>query len=82
MRKSWAFDKIFWKFLDERFFGVREEGVDEEDLCKSRVGMLTKPEIKAMEIVVKRKLKESEERILVEWEEAQVIERLNEMLIT
>lgn len=24
-RKSWAFDSIFWKYLDQRFFGIREE---------------------------------------------------------
>jgi hypothetical protein len=26
-RKSWAFEIIFWKYLDERFFGPREEGL-------------------------------------------------------
>jgi hypothetical protein len=28
-RKSWAFDRIYWKYLDERrFFGSRGENVD------------------------------------------------------
>lgn len=26
-RRSWAFDALFWSFLDERFFGSRQIGV-------------------------------------------------------
>lgn len=36
-RKSWAFDAIFWKFLDERFFGDRQTGVPKEELWKTRL---------------------------------------------
>lgn len=79
-RKSWAFDKIFWRFLDEKFFGARQEGLDENDLWKSRLGMFTEEERNAMEIFAERKMKESEERILVDWNEERVEKRMNEVL--
>lgn len=31
-RKSWAFDTIYWKYLDKKFFGEREEDVPREEL--------------------------------------------------
>jgi hypothetical protein len=30
-RKSWAFDTVFWKYLDERFFGRREDHVERNE---------------------------------------------------
>ncbi|TPX18765.1 uncharacterized protein E0L32_011514 [Thyridium curvatum] len=67
-RKSWAFDAIFWNFLDERFFGTRDAEVPDEELWKARIDLLSYEEQQAMEPLVKRKMQESEERILVEWE--------------
>lgn len=29
--KGWAFDSIYWKFLDERFFGDRPNDIVQED---------------------------------------------------
>ncbi|KAG4290165.1 phosphotransferase [Fusarium proliferatum] len=31
-RKSWSFDAIYWKYLDERFFGKREQNTPVEEL--------------------------------------------------
>jgi len=66
-RKSWAFDTIFWKYLDERFFGQREDSIEKNDLWKTRVHLLSKNARDAMEPFVERKLEEIKERKLVEW---------------
>lgn len=79
-RKSWAFDTIFWKYLDHRFFGSRERDIAKQDLWKTRVHLLSEGERMAMESFVERKMKESKERILVDWDDEQVTERLAEVL--
>jgi hypothetical protein len=79
-RKSWAFDAIFWKYLDERFFGHREEGVQEEDLWKTRVHLLGEREKIAMEAFVERKMEESSKRILVNWQPSDSKAQLPEIL--
>ncbi|QPH19961.1 hypothetical protein C2857_005258 [Epichloe festucae Fl1] len=47
-RKSWAFDTIYWKYLDKRFFGERED-IPIEQLWKTRVQLLNNEELAAME---------------------------------
>ncbi|KAJ9130148.1 Phosphotransferase [Pleurostoma richardsiae] len=79
-RKSWAFDTIFWKYLDERFFGGRVGEIAEQDLWKTRIHMLTDRERSAMEPFVERKMEESKERILIDWNDGQVKERLDDIL--
>lgn len=64
-RKSWAFDTIFWKFLDERFFGSREKDIP---LWKARLHLLSTEEKMAMEPFVENKMMESKERTLVSWD--------------
>ncbi|PBP19675.1 Phosphotransferase [Diplocarpon rosae] len=66
-RNSWAFDALFWAFLDERFFGVRQDGVPRNGLWKTRLHLLSKAEKVAMENLVERKMDEAKERKLVEW---------------
>ncbi|UNI16483.1 hypothetical protein JDV02_002914 [Purpureocillium takamizusanense] len=61
-RKSWAFDGIFWKFLDKRFFGNNEEGA-----FIDRLKRLPPKKITAMEGFVERKMQEKEECSLVDW---------------
>jgi len=36
-RRSWVFDTIYWKYLDERFFGERGEDGPTAELWKTRV---------------------------------------------
>ncbi|KAF4975973.1 hypothetical protein FZEAL_7300 [Fusarium zealandicum] len=79
-RKSWAFDAVFWNFLDQRFFGARHSGVPDEELWKTRLDLLSREEQQAMEPFVTRKMEESRERILVEWEPAEARRRLSELL--
>lgn len=81
-RKSWAFDTIFWKYLDERFFGIRK-GSDEvlkQDLWRTRIHLLSEEERRKMESFVEGKMEESKERILVDWDDEQVKERLAQVL--
>ena len=78
-RKSWAFDTIYWKYLDERFFGERED-IPTEELWKTRVHLLSKEEQAAMEPLVQTKMEESRERVLVEWEAAEARQHLSSFL--
>jgi hypothetical protein len=79
-RKSWAFDTIFWKYLDERFFGIRGRHVPNHDLWKTRAHLLGEKERRAMEPFVERKMEESKERILIDWDPKEAKERLSEVL--
>ncbi|KAH6648935.1 hypothetical protein BKA67DRAFT_522733 [Truncatella angustata] len=79
-RKSWAFDAIYWKYLDERFFGKRDYHGPTEELWKSRVHLLSEQEQMAMESLVQIKMEESKERILVDWEAAEARQLLSSFL--
>ncbi|TVY22293.1 hypothetical protein LHYA1_G008873 [Lachnellula hyalina] len=80
-RKSWAFDTIFWKYLDERFFGGRAD-VPKHELWKTRLHFLGEKERCAMEPFVKKKMEESKERIIVDWDLEEAKERLGEVLFS
>ncbi|KAH8651154.1 hypothetical protein BX600DRAFT_100176 [Xylariales sp. PMI_506] len=75
-RKSWAFDTIYWKYLDERFFGERAD-IPTEELWKTRVHLLSEEERAGMEPLVQMKMEESKERILIEWEPIEAKQRLS-----
>ncbi len=79
-RKSWAFDTVFWKYLDERFFGERDKDIPAQELWKTRVQLLSQDERAAMEPFVHIKMEESKERVLVEWGDAEARERLSSFL--
>lgn len=79
-RKSWAFDIVFWKYLDERFFGRREDRVEKNELWKTRVHLLSEGARNAMEPFVERKVEEMKERKLVEWDPEAAKSRLAEVL--
>ncbi|TVY85776.1 hypothetical protein LAWI1_G008851 [Lachnellula willkommii] len=79
-RKSWAFDTIFWKYLDERFFGPREDGVEKNELWKIRAHLLSEGARNAMEPFVERKVEEMKDRRLVEWDPEAAKSRLTEVL--
>ncbi|KXJ92337.1 hypothetical protein Micbo1qcDRAFT_61367 [Microdochium bolleyi] len=71
-RNSWMFDAMYWRFLDERFFGARAEETVKNDLWKTRVHLLSEEEWDAMEDLVQRKMAEKEEGDqIVHWEEAE-----------
>ncbi|KAG7289142.1 hypothetical protein NEMBOFW57_005505 [Staphylotrichum longicolle] len=79
-RKSFAFDAIYWKYLDGMFFGEREEGLPREELWKTRVDLLGEEERDAMERMVQIKMEEAKERVLVEWWDEEARERLASFL--
>ena len=79
-RKSWAFDAMYWKHLDQRFFGDRGDKILKDDLWKTRVHLLTEEERAAMEPFVARKMEESKERIIVDWDPAEATQRFSEVL--
>ncbi|OAQ99653.1 hypothetical protein LLEC1_04834 [Akanthomyces lecanii] len=82
-RKSWAFDSIFWRYLDERFFGRRaHELVNQEPLWRRRIGLLSRAEKIAMEAFVDRKMKESQDKHLRTWGEQEAQKRKAEVLLT
>lgn len=60
-RKSWAFDGIFWRTLDRRFFGDNPAGFME------RLKLLSPEQVAAMEAFVERKMQEKEESTLIDW---------------
>ncbi|KAL4913334.1 hypothetical protein BDW62DRAFT_205661 [Aspergillus aurantiobrunneus] len=64
-RKSFAFDSIFWKKVEPRYFGPSE--LSEEDRWTERLELLDEEEKKAMEVLVKRKLGDMKRRVLA-WE--------------
>jgi len=63
-RKTWCFDAIFWRYLDPAYFGPNEDAD-----YRTRLDLLSKVQLEAMEPFVQTKLEEAKERILVEWEE-------------
>jgi len=62
-RKSWAFDAVFWNWLDKKFFGD-----DCGESLESRTKLLTSEEKIALEPFVERKLEEHKERRLEDWD--------------
>lgn len=64
-RKNFAFDAIFWRELDARFFG--DAGVSQEDAWEKRLDMLDELDKADMDVLVKRKMKDNETRVLA-WE--------------
>ncbi|KAL4901175.1 hypothetical protein BDW74DRAFT_187830 [Aspergillus multicolor] len=64
-RKPFAFDFIFWKKLDTRFFGPGT--ISDEDRWTERIDLLDERGKEDMETLVKRKMEEAKERVLA-WE--------------
>lgn len=61
--RSFAFDTIYWRKIDARFFGSLERPL--EDAWRERLGLLSAEDNAEMEELVARKLEEMEERALV-----------------
>ncbi|KAJ2992102.1 hypothetical protein NUW58_g2287 [Xylaria curta] len=75
-RKSWAFDFIWWKFLDESYFGPNEN----QD-HQPRLELLSESQREAMEAFVACKMEESRNPGIVEWEDKHAADRLAELLV-
>ena len=76
-RKSWAFDFIWWKFLDNRYYGPNEN----QDY-QARLELLSEPQRKVMEIFLAQKMEESRNREIVKWEDEHATDCLaNKLLV-
>ncbi len=62
--KSFAFDSVYRKELDSRFFGLVVATCDSGDVWKERLGLLDQQTQSAMESFVERKMLETETRVL------------------
>ncbi|KFG88002.1 phosphotransferase family protein [Metarhizium anisopliae] len=74
-RKSWAFDFIWWKFLDEKYFGSNAH----QDHV-ARLKLLSASQQKVMERLVARKMEERTRRDIVEWSDEESAKYLAELL--
>ncbi|OIW35492.1 phosphotransferase family protein [Coniochaeta ligniaria NRRL 30616] len=63
-RKPYSFEPMFWKQIDERFFGPNPRGGYED-----RLSLLPERARREMEWLVARKMKEDREHRLVDWTE-------------
>ncbi|TRX91444.1 hypothetical protein FHL15_007668 [Xylaria flabelliformis] len=75
-RNSWEFDGLFWRFLDPMYFGPNEDADH-----RARLGLLSQKELEVMEHVVKTKMEESKERILVHWDHDDAAAQLAKVMI-
>lgn len=75
-RKSWAFDFIWWKFLDESDFGSNEN----QDY-QARLELLSESQREAMEAFVGCKMEESRNPGSVKWGDKHAADRLAELLV-
>jgi len=64
-RKSWAFDAVFWRWIDAKFFG-------KSDSFEERIQLLGEEEREGVESFVRRKLEEREKRTLHDWDEEEL----------
>ncbi|KAJ3484020.1 hypothetical protein NLG97_g7159 [Lecanicillium saksenae] len=63
-RKKFAFDCVYWKELDARFFGSDGETQDAENILARRLELLDEPARVAMDPFVERKVAGTETRVL------------------
>jgi hypothetical protein len=75
-RKSWAFDFIWWKFLDESYFGSNEN----QDY-QARLELLSESQKEVMETFVTRKMEESRNPEIVKLGDEYAAELLAELLV-
>lgn len=62
-RNNFAFDSIYWKKIDQRFFGPTR-GIDADDVWKERLHLLTSQERDYIDECVKLKLEWMDTRCL------------------
>lgn len=74
-RRCYGFDPVFWEFLDERFFGKNAEGGFE-----GRMHLLPDTVQRRMQSFVDKKVEDSKEKKIDEWEPQQTREYLAEIL--
>lgn len=69
VRKSWAFDSV-WPMMDAKFFGG-DTALDQRDsllYSEEKMGLLDNADREAMEPFIRKKLEDSKERVLDDWD--------------
>ncbi|KAK3295806.1 uncharacterized protein B0H64DRAFT_155323 [Chaetomium fimeti] len=74
-RRCYGFEPTFWEFVDKRFFGPNVEGGYE-----GRMNLLSEKVKRRMESFVDRKVEESKEKKLVDWDPEEARAYLAEIL--
>jgi hypothetical protein len=74
-RRCYGFDPIFWEFVDERFFGKNAAGGYE-----GRMNLLSAKARRRMELFADRKVEESKEARIEEWDPEAAKSYLREIL--
>lgn len=75
-RNSWAFDFIFWRYLDGAYFGQNEGGD-----YQRRLGLLAKEEVEAMEALVRIKMEEIADRTLIKWDYTSAVAQMAKVMV-
>jgi aminoglycoside phosphotransferase (APT) family kinase protein len=75
-RKSWAFDFVWWKFLDENYFGPNEA----QDY-QARMEVLSESQRSLMDAFVAQKMEENDNGDIVEWEDKQTTDLARLMFV-
>ncbi|KAK9435770.1 Protein kinase-like protein [Metarhizium brunneum] len=75
-RNSWAFDFIFWRYLDGAYFR-QNEGED----YQGRLDLLSKEETEAMEALVKIKMEERADRTLIQWDHDGAVAQMAKVMV-
>ncbi|CAK7220435.1 hypothetical protein SCUCBS95973_004154 [Sporothrix curviconia] len=75
-RRSWAFDFLWWKYLDEELFGPNE---DQDH--KARLATLTEDQRNIVEAFVAQKLEEGKDKEITTWEKEDAVVHLAKYLI-
>ena len=76
---SFAFDAIYWRKIDQRFFGPTETD-DPSEAWKERLVLLDENQKGEMERLVTRKLEEMEDRVLA-WDPDEYTEAFRQGLM-
>ncbi|KAI0165358.1 phosphotransferase family protein [Hypoxylon sp. FL1284] len=74
-RKSWAFDFLWWKYVDESYFGQNQ---DQDH--KARLELFSEPQKRVMESFVARKIEDQSNKEMIKWEDRVSAEYLKRWL--
>ncbi|KAF4975446.1 hypothetical protein FZEAL_7766 [Fusarium zealandicum] len=75
-RNSWAFDFLFWRYLDPRYFGENEDADHH-----ARLDLLSQQQIDAMEPFVKSKMEQDKEKVRIEWNDEDAKAELSKVML-
>ncbi|OTB09419.1 hypothetical protein M426DRAFT_6691 [Hypoxylon sp. CI-4A] len=75
-RNSWAFDFIYWRYLEEKYIGPNEQSD-----YHARLELLTEQELEAMRSLAAMKIKQQEERCIVAVSDDEAADQLTKFIV-